>query len=262
MGCVCNIEKTGFVVSGERRMIMVKYSKLIVFCFCTVMGGFFIHAAYTAEAESFFELFNIVYGYINFQEYGSMTVTLIKWMIPQLLLIFFWGDYLESNLMDHLDYILTRTNKIGKYLLIVYSKLFCFVLLACVVLYAMTAAAVGDDVGGMGATGPMVQYMFTYCVYLFLMLVLVNSLSIFMKAAYASFAVMTMEIIMLEIIKLIADGVITESIYCILPTSAVLFYYNGASAIAGSPFSPLFLILILFVVLTLNVVILKKKEAL
>ncbi|MGM9974584.1 MAG: hypothetical protein ACI33K_11155, partial [Clostridiaceae bacterium] len=66
--------------------------KLIIAILSTIVIGLLIH--YTMETASFGELLSITYGYISFKDYSSLTITFIKWIIPQLLLIYFWGNYL------------------------------------------------------------------------------------------------------------------------------------------------------------------------
>lgn len=55
----------------------------------------------------FEELFDAVYGYVDFSRYDALAISSAKWMLPQMVLFLVWGDYIETNLIGCLDYIRT-----------------------------------------------------------------------------------------------------------------------------------------------------------
>lgn len=232
-------------------------NNIVAFVLSTIILGVVVNLMNPASSLDFSKYFSVTFGYINFNNVTSLITSIMKWILPQFILMFFWGDYLEYRLINHLNYILTRTNKVAKYLKMVYLELLAVTILACVILYIVTIAVAGVTLGQLSFSFSILENMFTYMIYLYMMLLLVNMISIFVKAIYGVFIVMGIQTIFLVITKYILDGVVSENLYRLLPTSSVLFYYNSGSLAVA-----LLLMLLVFAIYLFNVIFLRKKEVL
>lgn len=239
---------------------MNRKGKLIIALITTIaIGSFISNIAYTTDFQ---ELFKFTYGYIDFKDYPSIISSIIKWIIPQLVMIFFWGDYLEENLLNQLKYILTRTGKVDKYIVSTYLKLLSIVLITCAFLYTSTFIVTVVQGNNLNIDTYIIKSMAVYFMYMFLIIVMVNTLSIFVQAAYAVFIVLGTETVFLIITKLIFDGLISEKLYRLLPTSTILFYSNNNLMEWGAIYELLYLSLLITVAIFLNILFLKNKEVL
>lgn len=208
---------------------------------------------------SFQELFNAAYGYVDFSRYDALAVSAAKWMLPQLILFLFWGDYIEANLMYCLDYIRTRTSQLGRYLMHIVFPLFKVVLSVGLMLWFITVLAAHVQ-GAVMHMLPGWLPMIAWLLYLLLALLTANLLSLCMKSSYAVGVVLGGQLAMLGVIKLILAGTVSRSIYKWLPMSQVLFYYEDVLPKLGDRQGIMFLLLLLIGEVVFAVMFIKRKE--
>ena len=239
----------------KKKQTISKKFLWIVFC------SLFIHYYYMGYEGNFTEMFRIIYGYVEFKGNSFMS-TLIQWILPQILLICLWGDYVEGDLIRHWTYIRTRTNHMAGYLFKTYARLFSFIVISCSIFFFMTIMLTMSQTSKIVIGWNEVYQMLVYLLYVFLMIMLVNTVSIGIQAIYAASIIIGIQVLLVTIIKSIFHSAILTKIYSMLPISMALSYYFDKF----SNFEKVRLLFIgigaIGITFILNVMILKRKEIL
>ncbi|WP_027400525.1 hypothetical protein [Anaerovorax odorimutans] len=231
----------------------------IIVSICT---GFITYMFYNIGGFSFFDIFNKTYGYIGLKDYNLLFVTLLKWILPQLTIILFWGNYLENNFVGNAELILTRTKDVKKYVVSFSLELFVAVIVMSAVYYMVILIISVFSYGIPVISAKAWINMLLYFLYLYGIVLIVNLFSLFMRAAYSVFVIMVIQIFFLGIVKLIYDGLIDMSVYKLLPISSVLFYLNENEFSINKGYSVFYLVFLIVILIYLTVKVLRHKEIL
>ena len=234
-----------------------QHGKLIAFIGCIGFLGIMEAYSTPSGSKNFPVFFNMAFGYVSFDSYEWLMASTIKWIMPQFALLFFWGDYIEDRLVHHLNYILTRTNHLARYVWSVYLKLLAIVVVACVMLYLAAAIVASSQFEHLTLSFSILWNMMTYLLYLYLILLFINVMSISIKAIYSVLIVIGGQLVSLTTTKLIFDGKLPSSLYPFAPTSNVLFSYNQ-----GKLYPAFLLGAAILIVFILNLTLLRRKEVL
>ena len=227
-----------------------------------ICTGVITHLIYNLQGLDFADLYNKTYGYIGLKDYNLLFVTLLKWILPQLTMVLFWGNYLENNFIENAEMILTRTKNVRRYVVRFSMELFIAVMVMCAI-YDMIIFIISCFSFGFPAVSARAWInMLIFFLYLYGVVLSVNLLSIFMKAAYGVFAVMGMQIFFLEIVKLIYGGLLDRNLYGLIPVSHVLFYLNENMFLIDQAYSVFYLISLIVIIIGFTIVVLKRREVL
>lgn len=236
--------------------------KWIVCTASAIAAGVITHLIYNLQGLDFADFYNKTYGYIGLKDYTLLFVTLLKWILPQLAMILFWGNYLENNFVENAEMILTRTKNVRRYVVCFSMELFIAVMVMCAI-YDMIIFIISCFSFGFHAVSTEAWInMLIYFLYLYGVALSVNLLSIFTKAAYGVFAVMGVQVLFLAIIKSIYDGLLERSLYGFIPVSHVLFYLNEKMFSIDQAYSVFYLISLIVIIIGSTIVVLKRREVL
>lgn len=169
------------------------------------------------------ETFSVSYGWMDFGEISSMIVSLTCWLLPQVVLCVFWGNYLEEEILNNLPYILTRTKIPQKLFRKAYVKLAGFVTISTIgflvvpILTNMQKSSIAlENIG--------FQKIILWICYQLISIFLVNALSMFFTATYGIGILFFLEIVMWFFYKMAVIQFIPQWFVRMIPISAVRFF--------------------------------------
>lgn len=175
---------------------------------------------------SFSQAFCSIYGYVSFSDSASMLMTGLKWLAPQIVLLLFWGNAQEEHLGKYLLYIRIRTNHLMRYLIQLNGKLCLFTAAICLIWGLITMYHTWRCQIPLGFESDLVIRFLMYFLYQFSILLAVNMISAFTKAIYGMGMVIGAELIGLELLRLIQEGILPGPLWHWIPASWTLFYYQ------------------------------------
>lgn len=180
--------------------------------------------------DSFSQAFCTVYGYVSFSDSMAVLITGLKWMLPQILLLLFWGNMQEEQLGRYFPYIRVRTSRLARYLACLDGKLLLFTGGTCVIWALITMCHVWRCQLPLGLGGEVMLKFLVYFLYQFFILLIVNLISGFTKAIYGMGFVIGIEFVGLELLRLVQEGALPEALWKWIPVSWTLFYYETDSS--------------------------------
>lgn len=198
---------------------------------------------------------SLAYGWLDFRNLDALIVSFMRWILPQIALCGFWGNYMEEQLLHYLPYILTRTRKPEQFFRRVYGKLSGISILFCLgfLIIPILISIFGRnlclfDENGWEKVGLWICYQL-------LCLVFVNAISIFLGAVYGTGILLCIEIFMFFFYKMMVMKLIPRVFIKILPISAVWFF--DGSTLQQPHWSGM----LLFVIITGFIVIVSTRVA-
>lgn len=238
----------------------MKYSRAIWISVWIFFAGWLLNSIdlHQEGIDTFSQAFCAVYGYVSFSDSISMFITGLKWMLPQISLLLFWGNAQEEHLGRCLPYIRVRTSRLVYYLMRLDGKLCTFTAITCLIWELMTLYHAWRCELPLGTIGDLAIRILVYFLYQCFILLTVNMISGFMKAIYGMGMVIGAELVGLELLRLIQGGILPETLWQWIPASWTLFYYQPDRSLL--PVQALLLLAGIIIVFLLNEKQLRKKE--
>ncbi len=169
-----------------------------------------------------------IFGYVNLSRHDLFVVSLLRLIIPQIAILFLWGDFIHENLVKNYQLIFSRTRKTHSVLNKFFSQLLINVTITTilmemliVLLYMLKGYKVSNPVD-------LFLDLSIYCIYINGLLVFVNGLSLGVNCIYGVIIGLTLQIISFEVDYNILQGdmAVRPKIYYICPTSPIMFIEN------------------------------------
>ncbi|WP_102401893.1 hypothetical protein [Haloimpatiens massiliensis] len=237
---------------------IAKRTFVIILIF-SVIYNFLSLFFYSKNIETINDFITFAYGYVDLWHINNI-VNIVYWVLPQLILIIYLGDYIEVRLLNNAALIFTRTNmKINillKFIRELFMKIYCFYLLQFILVLI-----IGGILGVKLFINTDTVFMMTRVIlYNFLIILIVNSSSILYKSIYGVYLVLIIQLGMLYLSKLILNW--NKYFLKYLFTTNTLLSLNRYGIGIDNHISLLYLFILILVVLIITLKVFKEKEIL
>lgn len=234
-------------------------SRICRYIVIAAVMGIIKYAVQLYYTDSFEEMFDKVYGFINFSGYDKLAGSFLLWFLPEFTIIVCLGNFLEKGLISNISMVITRTDKTRKLLLyrcielLIYTAVICFVF--CCSLYILY------EIFNQSAalSGKTLIDMAVYLEHMYVAVLVLNLISVFIKPYCCVAVIIIVQLIEIYIIKSIYDGLIAVSVYRLLPLSAVMFDLNTAVA-SDTKAGLIYLLILTAAVFEVSVFLMRKKD--
>ncbi|SKA92227.1 hypothetical protein SAMN05428976_11914 [Clostridium sp. USBA 49] len=235
-----------------------KRTFVIVFI-CSIIFDFLGLFFYNKNIETINDFITFTYGYVDLWHINNI-VNIVYWMLPQLILIVYLGDYIEVRLLKNATLIFTRTNnKINillRFIRELFIQIFCFYLLQLILVLV---------IGGilnvkLFINIDIIFMMIRLILYNFFIILIVNSCSILFKSIYGVYLVLIIQLALLYLSNLILNW--NKYFLKYLPTTNALLSLNKYGIGIENNISLLYLLILILVVIIVAINIFNKKEIL
>ncbi|KZN94746.1 hypothetical protein AZI98_17260 [Aeribacillus pallidus] len=233
-----------------------KVSLIIVLLFSIIFNflGLFFHHINTTN-----DLISFTYGYVDLWHVNNV-FSIIRWLLPQLILLVYLGNYIEVRLLKNATLIFTRTNKKMKILLQFILQLL-FIICCFYLLQFMIVIIIGAILGLELVLNIETMFIIMRLIlYSFLIILTVNSSSILFKSIYGVYLVLIIQLAMLYISNLILNWNSYFLVY--IPTTNALVSLNDNGLGINNDSSIVYLLILIFIVIIISINIFNKKEVL
>ena len=210
--------------------INIDRSRICRYILIAAVIGIIKYAGQIYYTDSFEEMFDKAYGFINFSGYDRLTGSFLLWFLPEFTIIVCLGNFFEKELISNISMVITRTDKARKLLLYRCIELLIYTAVICLVFYCSLYILYGIFNQPAALSGKTLTDMAVYLAHMYAAVLVLNLMSVFIKPYYCAAAVIIVQLIEIYIIKSIYDGLIAVSVYKLLPLSAVMFDLNTATA--------------------------------
>lgn len=201
--------------------------KIRIFRISTVLIVSWILCLIFYDGNSMEENFSMIYGWMTFSDISSILVTFTRWLLPQMVLCLFFGNYMEEKFMTVLPYILTRTKTPWRFAGKVYGKI-----IVSVFGYSLLFAVVPLVIGIAGS--PFFHWdtgwdkILLWCSYQVICVVFVNVISTFANSIYGLCGLLCLEGIFWILFRAIDLQTIPETVGKFLPIYGLRFFDGKA----------------------------------
>lgn len=220
--------------------------------------GVSAYALFALKEADLAELFRRTFNYLEVKNYEGFASSLVLWFLPQITILLFCGNYIEENLINGAAMLLSRTRKLGKIILIYSTEVVLLTSAGCCAIWLAWYMFAVPISGGYGF--PNGFELLSYLLYICLVVLAANWLTLFMSSAYAVLVVIGVQLVQLEVVKTIIDGVLPKELYMFLPVSPALFSLNYNIFNINLVGSYLYLVGMIGIILASSLIVLKKKE--
>lgn len=211
------------------------------------------------NTETINDFIAFTYGYVDLWHTNNI-ISMIRWMIPQLVLIIYLGNYIEVRLLKNATLIFTRTNKkikiLLKFVIELLVKTSCFYLLQFIVVLI---------IGGILNKSLVVNSETFFIIvrlilYNFFIILVVNSSSILFKSIYGVYLILIMQLAMLYISNFILSW--NKYFLRYVPTTNALILLNKHGIGIENYSSIVYLLVLILVDIIISISIFNRKEVL
>ena len=210
--------------------ISIDRSRIYRYILIAAVIGIIKYTGQLYYTDSFEEMFDKTYGFINFSGYDKLAGSFLLWFLPEFAIIVCLGNYIERELISNISMVITRSGKTRKLLLYRCIELMIYTAAICIVFYCSLYILYGIFNQFAALSVRALINMAVYLVHMYAVALVLNLMSIFIKPYYCAAAVIIVQLIEIYIIKSIYDGLIAVSVYKLLPLSVVMFDLNTATA--------------------------------
>lgn len=170
--------------------------------------------------------FSMIYGWIDVSNFLSLTVSLTRWILPQVILCGYLGNYLEEQLLKYMPYVLTRSHHPQKIFGMFYGKLIGVAVVQCMIFILIPYVMEGLPRSQMSIL--IFEKMGIWFVYQLCMILVINGLSTFFTAIGGFGISIGGEVLCFLCYKMILNGTISETVLRFLPVSSLIFFDGNA----------------------------------
>lgn len=210
--------------------INIDRSRICRYILIAAVIGIIKYAGQIYYTDSFEEMFDKAYGFINFSGYDRLAGSFLLWFLPEFTIIVCLGNFFEKELISNISMVITRTDKARKLLLYRCIELLIYTAVICLVFYCSLYILYGIFNQPAALSGKTLTDMAVYLAHMYAAVLVLNLMSVFIKPYYCAAVIIIVQLIEIYIIKSIYDGLIAVSVYKLLPLSAVMFDLNTATA--------------------------------
>lgn len=171
----------------------IKITKsMYIFILCSFVYNLLLSFMYTDSKDINALIINI-YGNIDLLNLNYIA-KIILWILPQIIIVKYLGNFFEENLLNNTSVIFTRTSKISYFLaknifnLFINLLIICLIQVICIIIISMiTKVSVSIN---------FITFLiiFRMILYYFLMLLIINGLSILCKSINIVYIVMLIKV--------------------------------------------------------------------
>lgn len=126
------------------------------------------------------EQISFLYGWIDLDQISTMLFSFARWMLPQIVLCRFLGNYMEEEFLSKKEYIFTRTRKTERFFARIYLKLTIKSLIACLFFFVLPICSIGIN----SITMMAVMKMIIWSLYQTACLLFINGFSCIVPSIY------------------------------------------------------------------------------
>lgn len=234
-------------------------SRICRYILISAVIGVIKYAGQIYYTDSFDEMFDKAYGFINFSGYDKMAGSFLLWFLPEFMAIVCLGSYIEKELLPNIAMIITRTDRIRKLMLCRCIEILIYTAVICAVFYCSLYILYGVFNQPAELDAKTIADMAAYLVHMYATVLVLNLMSVFIRPYYCAAAIIIVQLIEVYIIKSIYDGLAAVTIYKILPLSAVMFELDVAAE-ADAKASLIYLLVLTVAVFEATVCMMRKKD--
>lgn len=182
----------------------VKITKIIcIFILCSFVYNLLLSLMYI-NSKDINDLIINIYGNIDLLNLDNIT-KIILWILPQIIIVRYLGNFFEDNLLDNTTVIFTRTSKRTCFLLKNIFSLFMNLLIVCIVqviCIIITSIIIKVSVSINFMTFLLI---FRITLYYFLMLLIINGLTVLWRSINVVYIVMLLKISMVYLAGMLLE---------------------------------------------------------
>lgn len=167
-----------------------------------------------------------ILGNIEFGSRNLFLASLVRFLIPQIGILFLWGNYLHENVVKNYELIFTRTRKSGKVLTKYVTELLMrvtgsvlFLEIGILIVYSMKGCTI-DSMQN------FLFELFIYCIYTVSLVLVVNMISLATKSIYGILIIFAVQLFQIEVMYHLLQNETVSKVYYLFPASAVMFTKN------------------------------------
>lgn len=239
--------------------INIDKSRILRYILIAAVIGIIKYAGQIYYTDSFEEMFDKAYGFINFSGYDRLAGSFLLWFLPEFTIIVCLGNYLEKELLSNIPMVITRTDKTRTLLLYRCIELLIYTAVICLVFYCSLYILYGIFNQPAALSAKTLIDMAVYLMHMYATALILNLMSMFIKPYCCAAAIIIVQLIEIYIIKSINDGLIAVSVYKLLPLSAVMFDLNTATA-SETKTGLIYLLILTAAVFEASVYLMRKKD--
>lgn len=239
--------------------INIDRSRICRYILIAAVIGIIKYAGQIYYTDSFEEMFDKAYGFINFSGYDKLAGSFLLWFVPEFAIIVCLGNYIERELISNISMVITRSGKTRKLLLYRCIELMIYTAAICIVFYCSLYILYGIFNQFAALSGKTLTDMAVYLAHMYAAVLVLNLMSVFIKPYCCVAVIIIGQLIEIYIIKSINDGLIAVSVYKLLPLSAVMFDLNTAAA-SDTKTGLIYLLILTAAVFEASVYLMRKKD--
>lgn len=222
----------------------IKRSKIVVFAIVTGLINIFV-------TSNKIPLISIGFNPINnfvFLEFGYLhkyVLLIIRWIIPQLICILLYYDYISEIFSYNASLIFTRVNKRLKYYFILITKLFVnisiFLVIQLIPLF-LTSSPINLELFNL-------KVYLAYAIYIYMILLIINILNIIIGMNYSIFLTCLVQVISIMTLNfIIKSGVKFIGIFRFNPLTTIFFNEVNSSMLDNCSINSSINIMLIFII--------------
>lgn len=239
--------------------INIDRSRICRYILIASVIGIVKYAGQIYYTDSFEEMFDKTYGFINFSGYDRLAGSFLLWFLPEFTIVVCLGNFFEKELISNISMVITRTDKTRKLLLYRCTELLIYTAVICIVFYCSLYILYGIFNQPEVLSVKTLTDMAVYLVHMYMTVLVLNLMSVFIKPYCCAAVIIVVQLIEIYIIKSIYDGLISVSVYSLLPLSAVMFDLNTAAA-PDTKAGLIYLLILTTAVFEASVYLMRKKD--
>lgn len=222
----------------------IKKSKIIIFAIVTGLINILI-------SSDKMPLTSIGFNPINnfvFLEFGYLhkyVLLIIRWIIPQLICILLYHDYISENFKYNCSFIFTRVKKRSKYYFIMITKLFVHIFVFLVIQLVpllLTNSPINLELFNL-------KVYLAYIIYIYMILLIINILNIIIGLNYSIFLTCLVQVICIMTLNfIIKSGVKFVGIFRFNPLTTIFFNEVNSSILDNCSINSSINIMLIFMI--------------
>ena len=169
---------------------------------CAIAVGWWLAYIWGYMSKNFTEVFAEIFGTVSFNRNGKWMQTLLIWILPQIVVLGFMGNAFEKIFFSARIMLITRTQKIFKYIISIIGEIELNVLWICVLevgTFYITCAVMLKKLPQINYR--LIGYICIFIMYQIFLVLFINALSLMTRASVAFLITMIGEIVTVGLVR-------------------------------------------------------------